>query len=504
MARSSKTGARKSKRSAVKAVKAVKKRVAGKAAAKRPKQAVRKTSSVRPKAEAQAQTPGVQRLDPTADFLKRALFKRSSLRLDQDTGVAKPAKKTLPRSPLAPARFPDLPVVSGLHLGVRETGLKYKGRPDLLVAAMPPGTAVAGAFTQSATAAAPVQWCRTSLETAAEGRLLIVNAGNANAFTGPAGLTSVKAIAAAGAAEIGCRRKDVFIASTGVIGVPLDHDLILPHIAPALKGGAAPWEETARAIMTTDTFPKAAGATVEIGEETVNIVGLVKGSGMIAPNLATMLGFLFTDAAIPSDILQTLLLLGVRDSFNAVTVDSDTSTNDTLLAFATGAVPLDPPITRPADRRLVKFRDALHGVMLDLALQLVRDGEGASKLIRVEVTGAANTRAARGIARAIADSPLVKTAIAGRDANWGRVVMAVGKSGEKVDPATLEIRFGEHLVARKGAVAKEYNEAAMSAYMRESEEILIAVDLGAGAGAATVWTCDLTHGYIDINADYRS
>ncbi len=418
-----------------------------------------------------------------------------------------------PRSPLAPDHLPDLPSVEGVAIATAATGIKYKGRPDLLVAQFAAGTTTAGVFTQSATAAAPVEWCRNHLDrnVGAEAGLLIVNAGNANAFTGKSGMAAVKTIAAAGAKAAKCRQKNVMIASTGVIGEPLPTDPIvkvLPDLcdpdsvaAPAGKA-AKQWAAAAKAITTTDTFPKAATATAQIDGVPVTINGIAKGSGMIAPDMATMLAFLFTDATLPGSVLQTLLLLGVRDTFNTITVDGDTSTNDTVLAFATGQRE-HAAINRAGDRRLADFRAKWHSVMHDLALQIVRDGEGATKLIRITVTGAETTRGASLIARSIAHSPLVKTAIAGEDANWGRIVMAVGKAGVTLDPSAMTIRIGDLPVASKGARDPAYDEAALARHMKE-QTIDLAVDVGLGTGTATIWTCDLTHGYIAINADYRS
>jgi glutamate N-acetyltransferase/amino-acid N-acetyltransferase len=408
-------------------------------------------------------------------------------------------------SPLAPKAYPVLPPVEGVVLGTTAAGIKYKGRTDLLVAKMVEGTQAAGVFTTSKTASAPVEWCKSSLADGGEGRMLVVNSGNSNAFTGKAGVATVKATAAAAASAGACRQKDVFIASTGVIGQPMDAAPIVAGIEAALADASPDkWDDAARAIMTTDTYPKVATRQVKIGGATVTINGIGKGSGMIAPDLATMLVFIFTDAAIPAKILQTLLMLGTRDSFNAITVDSDTSTSDTVMVFATGAAMRDEaPVTRAGDPRLREFRAALDDVMLDLAHQVVKDGEGATKFVRISVAGAQSHQAARRIAMTIANSPLVKTAIAGEDANWGRIVMAVGKSGEAADRDRLSIRMGGIDVAKNGMAVPGYDEAPVARHMK-GENIDIEVDVGVGKSTATVWTCDLTYDYIRINADYRS
>lgn len=419
---------------------------------------------------------------------------------------AKPAAKAAPKiSPLAPKSTPKLSPVGGVLLGATAAGIKYKGRTDLLVAKMIEGTQVAGVFTTSKTASAPVEWCRSNVTDGGEGRMLVVNSGNSNAFTGKAGVATVKATAAAAAQAGNCRQKDVFIASTGVIGQPMDPAPVVAGIEAALAGASADaWDQAARAIMTTDTYPKVATRKVRIGGAEVTINGIAKGSGMIAPDLATMLVFIFTDAAIPAKILQTLLLLGVRDSFNAITVDSDTSTSDTVLVFATGAAMKDEaPIVRAGDARLRDFRAALDDLMLDLAHQVVKDGEGATKFVKIAVSGAESHQAARRIAMTIANSPLVKTAIAGEDANWGRIVMAVGKSGEAADRDRLTIRIGGVDVAKNGMAVPGYDETPVARHMKGSD-IDIEVDVGVGKSSATVWTCDLTYDYIRINADYRS
>lgn len=406
-------------------------------------------------------------------------------------------------SPLAPKSFPKLPPLAGVRLATAAAGVRYKDRTDVLMALMAPGTQVAGVFTTSKTASAPVLWCRDKLK-GAEARVLVVNSGNANAFTGKAGQEGVREIAGAAAAVTGCRAQEVFMASTGVIGEPLPAEKITKVLARlAGEGAAGNWRAAADAIMTTDTYPKAATATAMIDGVKVTINGIAKGSGMIAPDMATMLSFVFTDANLPASVLQECLSAGVGPSFNSITVDSDTSTSDTLLLFATGKGGKHAAISKASDNKLKDFRRSLDAVLLDLALQVVRDGEGAQKLIRIDVSGAENDRAAKRIALSIANSPLVKTAIAGNDANWGRVVMAVGKSGEAADRDRLKISFGGHVVAEKGMRAAKYKEAtATKAVM--GREVQIAVDLGLGKGQARVWTCDLTHGYIDINGSYRS
>ena len=404
-----------------------------------------------------------------------------------------------PRSPLAPERFPDLPVIGGVSLATAAAGIRYGDGDDVMLARLAPGTAIAGAFTRSATCSAAVLDCQAKNRfQSAAGAAIIVNSGNANAFTGRHGTDSVKAITAAVAAALAVPEARVFSASTGVIGEVLPHDRItvrLNDLATALSPDAM--KQAARAIMTTDTFPKGAGTTVKIDGQPVRIAGIAKGSGMIAPDMATMLVFIFTDAAIDQPVLQSIVSALNDATFNCITVDSDTSTSDTLLVAATGASGIR------VTENSIAFMEGLRRVMLDLAHQVVRDGEGASKFVTVSVTGASSDADARTHAKAIANSPLVKTAIAGEDPNWGRVVMAVGKSGAPADRDTLAIWFGDILVARDGWVNPDYSEAAAARYMK-NPEIEIHVDLGLGGGRATVWTCDLTHGYIDINADYRS
>jgi glutamate N-acetyltransferase/amino-acid N-acetyltransferase len=412
-------------------------------------------------------------------------------------------------SPLAPeGGFPDLPVIKGVRFAAGSAGVK-SGRPgerdDVMLAEIASGSSIAGVFTRSATRSAPVLDCQAKLARisgAAEGKIgIVVNSGNANAFTGAHGQGSVEAVTEAAANAIGTGRDLVFSASTGVIGEPLPHDRIvavLDTLAEKLSEDQA--EAAARATMTTDTFPKGAAAECQVGDETVRIAGFAKGSGMIAPDMATMLVHIFTDAAIDQPVLQQLLSELTGPTFNAITVDSDTSTSDALLLVATGQAG-NTRITDVAEAGA--FREALQSVMLDLAHQVVRDGEGASKFIEVSVTGAESDTAAHRVGLSIANSPLVKTAFAGEDPNWGRIVMAVGKSGEFADRDRLTIRFGDILVAEKGWVASGYSEEAGAAYMKNSD-LQVFVDLGVGVGSATVWTCDLTHQYITINADYRS
>ncbi|MBV9043771.1 MAG: bifunctional glutamate N-acetyltransferase/amino-acid acetyltransferase ArgJ, partial [Alphaproteobacteria bacterium] len=358
-------------------------------------------------------------------------------------------------------------------------------------------------FTKSKTASAPVDWCRNNLKPGSA-RALVVNSGNANAFTGKAGFEGARQIAESTAATVGCKPSEVFMASTGVIGEPLPATKITKILSTLVEESAAGgWRAAAEAIMTTDTYPKVATAQATIDGKRVTINGIAKGSGMIAPDMATMLSFVFTDATLPAPVLQELLSAGVKTSFNAITVDSDTSTSDTLLLFATGKGASHPTITKSTDKRLNEFRGALDKVLLSLALQVVRDGEGAQKLIRIDVTGAESDDSAKKIGLAVANSPLVKTAIAGEDANWGRIVMAVGKSGEAADRDKLKISFGTQVVAEAGARSPKYNEAAATKAV-QGREVEIAIDLGLGKGKARVWTCDLTHGYIDINGSYRS
>ncbi|SDD27105.1 bifunctional glutamate N-acetyltransferase/amino-acid acetyltransferase ArgJ [Belnapia rosea] len=407
----------------------------------------------------------------------------------------------LPVSPLAQP-MPEVPPIAGVTLGVIEAGIRYKGRADLTMLEFAPGTTVAGVFTRNKCPGAPVDWCRAALK-GGKARALVVNAGNANVFTGKAGREATAATAEAAAKLVGCKPREVFLASTGVIGETLPHERLTAAL-PALHAALAPdrWADAARGIMTTDTFPKAAVRTATIGDATVTIAGIAKGSGMIAPDMATMLSFLATDAKIPAAALQEMLSKGSARSFNCITVDSDTSTSDSVILFATGQAK-HPRVPAEGGAILRDFARALDELLLDLALQVVRDGEGAQKLIRIDVTGAASAKSAHRIAMAIANSPLVKTAIAGEDANWGRIVMAVGKSGEQADRDKLGIAVGGTWMAREGGVVPGYDEAPVVAHMK-GREVEITVDIGLGRGKARVWTCDLTHGYIDINGSYRS
>jgi glutamate N-acetyltransferase/amino-acid N-acetyltransferase len=405
-------------------------------------------------------------------------------------------------SPLAPAAFPTMAPIAGVRLAAHAAGIRYSGRNDMMVAELAPGTAVAGVLTQSTMPGQPVIWCRQCLPHGAV-RAIVVNSGNANVFTGRAGWQVVESTAASAARLFGCELHEVYLSSTGVIGEPPPADRIsaaLPEIVGKLSAEA--WEAAARAIMTTDTFPKGATATADIGGVQVRINGFCKGSGMIAPNMATMLGYVFTDAALPAPVLQALLSSATEVSFNSMTVDGDTSTSDTVLLCAT-QLAKHPAITDADDPRLAGFRRAFEGLMVDLAQQIARDGEGAGKFITIDVTGAENGRAARQIGLAIGNSPLVKTALAAGDANWGRIVMAVGKSGEKADRDKLGIAVGGTQITADGGPVPNYNEGPVAEHMK-GREIHIAIDIGIGNGKATVWTCDLTHGYIDINGSYRS
>jgi glutamate N-acetyltransferase/amino-acid N-acetyltransferase len=408
-------------------------------------------------------------------------------------------------SPLAPKKYVKLPALDGVRIRTAEAGIKYRNRTDLLVMVFDKGTEVAGVFTRSKCPSAPVDLCRDNLA-GGKARVLVVNSGNANAFTGRKGRETTSMTAKAAAAAAGCDPSEVFLASTGVIGEPLDagkFSHLLKEMAKSAEAGL--WDEAGKAIMTTDTYPKYATATVKLGDADVTINGIAKGAGMIAPDMATMLSFVATDAPIAAPVLQQMLSAGTKGTFNAVTVDSDTSTSDTLLLFATGAAARRgaPKITDPKDARLMQFRRALNRILKNLALQVVRDGEGARKQVEVTVTGARSARSAKRIALSIANSPLVKTAVAGEDANWGRVVMAVGKAGEPADRDLLSVWFGDIRVARDGERDPDYSEAATSAYMK-NDEIRIRADIGLGRGKATVWTCDLTKAYVEINGDYRS
>lgn len=408
-------------------------------------------------------------------------------------------------SPLAPKTVPEMPAVDGVRFATAQAGIKYKNRTDVLLVAVDEGTTVAGVFTRSKCPSAPVEWCRGNLA-GGQARALLVNSGNANAFTGMKGRETVRISADHVARALGVSPSEVFLASTGVIGEPLDpakFSAVLDETATRLA--PTPWIDAARAIMTTDTFPKVATRTASLGGVPVTINGIAKGAGMIAPDMATMLSFVFTDAPIAAPVLQQLLSEGVEGSFNAITVDSDTSTSDTLVLFATGKASARgaPIVERADDPVLASFMAALDDLLLDLAHQVVRDGEGARKFVEITVTGAVDDVSAKRIALSAANSPLVKTAIAGEDANWGRIVMAVGKAGEPADRDRLSIWFGDVRVAVEGARDPAYSEAAASAAMRE-ENIRIRVDLGLGEGRATVWTCDLTKEYVAINGDYRS
>ena len=405
-------------------------------------------------------------------------------------------------SPFAPARFPDLPPIDGLEMATAQAGIKYARRTDVWVMRAAPGSAVAGVFTRSLCPGAPVDWSRRALEAADGGpRLVVVNSGNANVFGGQRSRDAVQETAREAARVFGGAAETVQIASTGVIGEPLDAAR-MTAVFPGMKLAADGWEPAARAIMTTDTYPKGATATAAIDGVEVRLNGIAKGSGMIAPDMATMLAYVGTDADLGQEVLQALLDAAVGPTFNSITVDSDTSTSDTLLLVASRRA-AHGEVADASDPRLGGFRAALHAVLEDLALQVVKDGEGISKYIRVEVSGAVSDASAHRVGMAVANSPLVKTAVAGEDANWGRIVMAVGKAGEPAERDSLTVRLGPHTLAERGELAAGYTEADGAAYMTGAE-IVIGVDLGLGDGAATVHGCDLTHGYISINADYRS
>jgi glutamate N-acetyltransferase/amino-acid N-acetyltransferase len=408
-------------------------------------------------------------------------------------------------SPLAPTTVPDLPPLEGVRFATAEAGIRYANRRDVLVMLFPKGTQAAGVFTRSKCPSAPVDWCRAALA-GGTARALVVNSGNANAFTGKAGARAVKATAEIAAKAVGCKPKQVLLASTGVIGEPLDATKFDGPVADCVARAAeGPWIDAARAIMTTDTFPKVATAKARIGGVEVTINGIAKGAGMIAPDMATMLSFIVTDAPIAAPVLHMMLTKLTQITFNAITVDSDTSTSDTLILFATGTAAARgaPAIDAMSDRRLTAFKLALGDVVRDLAQQVVRDGEGARHFVSVTVDRAVSAASAKRVALSIANSPLVKTAIAGEDANWGRIVAAVGKAGEPADRDRLAIWFGDTRVAVKGARDASYDEALVSDYMK-NKEIDIRVDLGLGQGRFTVWTCDLTKEYVEINGDYRS
>jgi len=406
-------------------------------------------------------------------------------------------------SPLAPKHVPELPAVAGVRLATAAAGIRYAGRTDVLLALFDAGTTTAGVFTRSKCPSAPVEWCRAHLKSG-KARALVVNSGNANAFTGKSGRDACKFTAQIAAKAASCKPAEIFLASTGVIGEPLKaqaFDGVMEGLVARARAGN--FLAAAQAIMTTDTFPKVATASAKIGKTKVTINGIAKGAGMIAPDMATMLSFVFTDAAISAPALQALLKDGVVDTFNAVTIDGDTSTSDTLMMFATGKAAGSPRITRAGDPRLKEFKKALQKVLANLAEQIARDGEGARKLVEIVVEGAVSKPSARRIAMSIANSPLVKTAIAGEDANWGRIVMAVGKSGERADRDKLRISIGGVRITDGGQVVANYDETPVAKHIKGTD-IVIDIDLGIGRGRATVWTCDLTHGYIDINGSYRS
>ncbi len=439
-----------------------------------------------------------------AKALKKTVRKLKS----PNTGVPaapSPAKAPTPVSPLAPAAFPDLPQIAGVEFAAAAAGVRYANRTDVMLVRLAPGTSVAGAFTRSSTRAACIRDCQEKLAarvSSGSGAAIIVNSGNSNAFTGAAGQSAVRAITEAVAAALGLPESRVFSSSTGVIGEPLPFERItgkIPDLVATLSGGGM--AGAARAIMTTDTFPKGAAATVTGEGGEIRIAGIAKGSGMIAPDMATMLVYIFTDAKIAPALLQKMLARQIGDTFNAITVDSDTSTSDALILAATGKsraaeVTARAPVAKP-------FEAALRSVMMDLAHQVIRDGEGATKFVEIRVTGAVSPQDAHRVAMAVANSPLVKTAIAGQDPNWGRIVAAVGKSGAEADRDRLSIRFGDILVAEKGWRNPAYREEDGAAYMLR-QDLVIGIDLGLGKAGRTVWTCDLTHRYIDINADYRS
>jgi glutamate N-acetyltransferase / amino-acid N-acetyltransferase len=415
------------------------------------------------------------------------------------------AKSTAKVSPFAPQQLPVMPVVAGVRMTACEAGIRYAGRTDLMMAVFDAGTVAAGVLTRSKTCSAPVLWCRQNLA-AGKARALVVNSGNANAFTGKKGSEATALTAEGAAKSVGCDPQEVYIASTGVIGEPLDAAKfahLLDGLAKSAKAEA--FEIGARAIVTTDTYPKLATRTCEIGGVPVTINGFCKGAGMIAPDMATMLCFMFTDAAVAQPVLQGLVAQHAQTTFNCMTIDGDTSTSDTCLLFATGAAAKrgQPVVMDAADVRLEAFSAALHDLMRDLAIQVAKDGEGLSKFVTFQIGGAENWSAARKIALACANSLILKAAIAGEDPNWGRVVMAIGKAGEAADRDKLSIWFGPHLVAKEGQRALDYVEKTVADYMK-GREIIIRADVGVGSGAATVWTCDLTHDYISINADYRS
>jgi len=405
------------------------------------------------------------------------------------------------RSPLAPTAFPALPAIAGVTLRVAKARYKNWDRCDLTYVELDAGTAVAGVTTQSKCPSPEVEWCRDAIPMG-QARAVVVNAGNANAFTGHRGRAAVEAIAAKVANHLSCQPSDIFVSSTGVIGVPLPIDKAEAGLEAAFTAAPCGWEDAANTIGTTDTYAKGAHVSAMIGDTRVDLVGIIKGSGMIAPDMATMLGYIFTDAAIDPGLLQQMLSAANKRTFSCITVDSDTSTSDTVLAFATGKAG-NAPLASMEDAGADAFAAALSDLCRQLAHLVVRDGEGASKFIEITVEGAESDASAHRIALSIANSPLVKTAIAGEDANWGRVVMAVGKAGEPAERDKLAIRFGATQVAAGGLALDGYDEAPVAAHLK-GQDIVIGVDIGLGEGCATVWTCDLTHGYISINADYRS
>ena len=442
-------------------------------------------------------------LDPLTSAIKRATTKRPAKAAEPAPTTA-PGKPGLAVSPLA-VPFPKMPPIAGVQIGIGRAGFYKHERPDLLIMRFARGTSCGGVFTRHGVGSAPVDWCKKQLESSGgEGvQALVVNAGCANSFTGKPGADAARRVAGAIAKRFDCRQRDVMMGSTGVIGVLLDDGKITSKLAEIDHRMADDaWADAASAIMTTDTFAKGATATAKIDGKAVRINGIAKGSGMIAPDMATMLAFVATDAAIAPKALQTLVSLYTRNTFNAVTVDGDRSTNDTLLLFATGASNA-PRISRAGDHRLADFREKLEALLLDLALQLVRDGEGATKFVRINVTGAESAASARKIARTVAESPLVKTAFAGEDANWGRIVMAVGRADEPIDRDRVKVMFGPLVAAQDGLVSPSYSEAKMSAYMKK-QELEVGIDVGVGRGSATMWTCDLTKQYVAINGDYRS
>ena len=408
-------------------------------------------------------------------------------------------------SPFAPAKITEVPAIDGVRFAACEAGIRYKNRKDLMIAVFDEGTTAAGVLTQSKTCSAPVLWCRNSLKSG-KARALVVNSGNSNAFTGKRGVEAVEITAEAASKATGAAKDEIYLASTGVIGEPLEANKFAPLLADLAKSAKADaWADTARAIMTTDTYPKLATRKAKIGGVEVTINGFCKGAGMIAPDMATMLCFMFTDAAIAPEALQDLVEQHAATTFNCMTIDGDTSTSDTCLLFATGAAKArgQKTIAKSNSKKLSAFSAALHDLMRDLTIQVAKDGEGLSKFVTFEIEGAKSWAAARKIALSCANSPILKAAIAGEDPNWGRVVMAVGKSGEAADRDKLTIWFGPHCVARDGERAAEYDEKTVAAYMK-NRDIVIRANVGAGKSSATVWTCDLTHDYISINADYRS